>query len=71
MPGTPWHPWVPEAAQTALEAARSALEASIRGGNPLSQRQVMARFGLSRAEESAMREDVLSRSNGHHPELVS
>ena len=58
-------PVEPEAPQSALAAAQAALEASIRGGNPLSQRQVMARFGLSRPEESMMREAVLSRSNGH------
>jgi hypothetical protein len=61
-------PAVPEAAQSALEAARSALEASIRGGNPLSQRQLLARFGISRQDESAMRAEVLGKpgmANGH------
>jgi hypothetical protein len=50
---------------------RLALTASVAAGNPLSQRTVMARFGLSRAAERKVRQAVLASSNGHHvPELA-
>src|SRR5260370_571273 len=47
---------------------RAALGASIAIGNPLGQRQVMARFGLSRAAERTVREAVRAGANGHVPE---
>jgi hypothetical protein len=47
------------------DAARLALAASIAAGNPLSQRSVMARFGLSRAAERNVRQAVLAANNGH------
>lgn len=44
--------------------AAAALAASIAAGNPLSQRQVMARFALSRASERKVRQSVLADANG-------
>jgi hypothetical protein len=46
-------------------AARLALAASVAAGNPISQRQVMARFGLTRTAERRVRQAVLAMSNGH------
>jgi hypothetical protein len=68
----------PEAAQSAPadlaavaadaeSAARAALAASIAAGNPLSQRKVMARFGLTRAAETSVRQAVRAGANGHGP----
>ncbi len=39
---------VPEVATSALEAARLAYAASVRGGNPLSGRSLATQFGISR-----------------------
>lgn len=47
-----------QVAHNAIEAAALALEATARAGNPLSQRQIMARFGVPRDDERAMRERV-------------
>ena len=49
---------VPEADIDALDAGRRALTASIVAGNPLSQRQVMTRFRITRAEERELRQMV-------------
>ena len=49
-------------------AAQLALAASVAAGNPLSQRAVMARFGLSRAAERTVRQAVLAQSNGRGTE---
>jgi hypothetical protein len=46
-------------------AARLALAASVTAGNPLSQRQVMTRFGLTRTAERKVRQAVLAEANGH------
>jgi hypothetical protein len=46
-------------------AARLALAASVAAGNPISQRQMMTRFGLSRATERRVRQEVSTASNGH------
>jgi hypothetical protein len=54
-------------AADAESAARAALAASIAAGNPLSQRKVMTRFGLSRAAETRVRQAVTAQSNGHGP----
>jgi len=48
-----------------VHAARLALAASIAGGNPISQRQMMTRFGLTRTVERKVRQAVLAESNGH------
>lgn len=47
------------------DAARLALAASIAASNPISQRQMMTRFGLTRAAERKVRSAVLAESNGH------
>jgi hypothetical protein len=49
----------------AQDAARLALAASVAAGNPISQRQMIARFGLSRAQATKVRQAVLAASNGH------
>ncbi len=46
-------------------AARLALAASLAAGNPISQRQIMTRFGLTRTAERRVRQAVLAGSNGH------
>jgi hypothetical protein len=58
----------PTAAQVAPDAesaARTALAASVAAGNPLSQRQLMTRFGLTRTAERKVRQAVTAASNGH------
>jgi len=55
-------------AQDAEQAAQAALAASIAVSNPLSQRQLMTRFGISRATERKVRQTVLASSNGHAPD---
>jgi Protein of unknown function (DUF2637) len=49
----------------AEHAAQLALAASVAAGNPLSQRQLMSRFGLTRTAERKVRTEVLAASNGH------
>jgi hypothetical protein len=56
-----------QVAQDAEQAAQHALAASITAGNPLSQRQLMARFGLSRAQATRVRDAVHAGANGHSP----
>jgi hypothetical protein len=51
----------------AESAAKAALAASIAAGNPLSQRKVMTRFGLTRAAETRVRQAVRAGANGHGP----
>jgi Protein of unknown function (DUF2637) len=46
-------------------AAQMALAASVAAGNPISQRQMMTRFGLTRTAERKVRQAVLAESNGH------
>jgi len=58
---------VTQVAQDAEQAAHLALAASIAAGNRLSQRQIMARFGLSRAQAARVREAVTTSANGHPP----
>jgi Protein of unknown function (DUF2637) len=58
----------PAVAADADHAARLALAASIAAGNPLSQRQLMTRFGLTRTRERKVRADVAAASNGHPTE---
>jgi hypothetical protein len=52
-------------AADAETAARAALAASVAASNPLSQRQLMERFGLSRAQERTVRQAVTVGANGH------
>ena len=56
---------LPQVAPDAESAARAALAASVAAGNPLSQRQVMTRFGVTRMAERTLRQSVLAASNGH------
>lgn len=53
---------VPTVAADAESAARAALAASVAAGNPVSQRQLMARFGLTRAAERKVRQAVLAEA---------
>lgn len=52
-------------AADATEAARVALTASIAASNPLSQRQLADRFGLTRPAAAKLHREVVSSSNGH------
>jgi Protein of unknown function (DUF2637) len=56
---------LPTVAADAEHAAQLALAASVAAGNPLSQRQIMSRFGITRTAERKVRTEVLSASNGH------
>lgn len=47
-----------------IEAAKTSLAATIAAGNPLSQNQLMERFGLSRAQAAKVRQDVTTVANG-------
>jgi hypothetical protein len=51
-------------AHDAEQAARIALAASVVAGNPLSQRQLMGRFGLTRTVERKVRQAVTAGANG-------
>ena len=51
----------------AQSAAVAALRATLAAGNPLSGRQIEARFGLTRAEVAKVRELVTAEANGHRP----
>lgn len=53
-----------QVAHDAESAARIALAASVAAGNPLSQRQMMTRFALSRTAERRVRQEVTAESNG-------
>jgi len=55
-------------AQDAEQAAQIALRATLAAGNPLSGRQLEARFGISRSTAARVRELVLAEANGHAPE---
>jgi hypothetical protein len=56
---------VPFVPADALEAASAAFAASVAASNPISQRQMIARFGLTRTQERKARQSVLAESNGH------
>lgn len=56
---------VPAVPADAESAATVALAASVAAGNPLSQRQVMTRFGLTRTAETRVRQAVTAQANGH------
>jgi peptidoglycan/LPS O-acetylase OafA/YrhL len=49
--------------QNAVDAARAAFEASVMGGNPLSQNQLTTRFGVTRTTAR----QILAGANGHAP----
>ncbi len=52
-------------AADATEAAKVALAASIAAGNPVSQRQLASRFGLTRPAAARLHKEVTAASNGH------
>jgi hypothetical protein len=52
----------------AESAAMLALRATLAAGNPLSGRQLEARFGLTRAQATKVRQTVADEANGHHTE---
>jgi Protein of unknown function (DUF2637) len=58
---------VPEVATTALEAARVAYAASVRGGNGLSGRALERQFGISRSEAAKVRSEAAIAGNGNGP----
>lgn len=49
-------------------AALASLRATLAAGNPWSQNQLTARFGLTRAQASRVRQLVLAEANGHGPQ---
>src|SRR5271157_2173871 len=51
----------------AENAALMALRATVAAGNPLSQNQLMERFGLTRAQATKARQQVTAQANGHQP----
>jgi Protein of unknown function (DUF2637) len=53
-------------AADAAEAARVALQASIAAGNPLSQRALASRFGMTRPAAAKLAKEVAASANGHH-----
>lgn len=59
---------IPNVPSDRYEAARVALEATIQAGNPFSQRQMMARFGLGRLEEIELRAAVETKLSPPEPE---
>lgn len=66
-PETGPEPVTPEVATTVHEAARAAYIASVRGTNPLSERALADRFGITRPQARKIRTEVAAASNGHHP----
>jgi len=52
-------------ATNAHEAAMASLRATLEAGNPLSQRQIADRFGLSRADARTIYTSVIPAANGH------
>jgi len=61
LPGTVPSP-VPADAET---AALASLQATLAAGNPLSQNQLMERFGLTRAQAAKVRQAITATANGH------
>jgi hypothetical protein len=61
---------LPEIPTDAEVAALIALRATTWAGNPLSGRQLEARFGLNRQQATRVRGLVLAEANGHHPEDI-
>jgi hypothetical protein len=55
---------VPSTAEVAAEAS---LRATLAAGNPWSQNQLAERFGLTRAQATKVRSQVLAGMNGQHP----
>jgi hypothetical protein len=51
-----------------FEAAKASYTATLAAGNPLSQNQLMAKFGLTRAVATRVRQSVAGLANGRAPE---
>lgn len=64
-PSGPVPALIPGDAETAAEAS---LRATLAAGNPWSQNQLVARFGLTRAQAAKVRELVTAEANGHAPD---
>jgi hypothetical protein len=62
-----WEPETVAVMANSEHAARLALAASIAAGNPVSQRSIMTRFGLTRTAERRVRQEVIASTNGHGP----
>ncbi len=60
----------PEVAGTVYEAAKVAYIASVKGGNPLSERGLADRFGIPRTDARKIRAEVVTTANGHRLEDV-
>jgi hypothetical protein len=50
-----------------LTAAKASYTATVAAGNPLSQNQLMERFGLTRAQATKLRDASLGHANGYVP----
>jgi hypothetical protein len=61
---------VAKVAADATEAARVALQASIAAGNPISQRALASRFGMTRPAAAKLHREVTASANGHTGEVV-
>jgi Protein of unknown function (DUF2637) len=48
-----------------IAAAKASYAATVAAGNPLSQNQLMARFGLTRAQATKVRTDTAAQANGN------
>ena len=55
-------------ASDAETAALASLRATLAAGNPWSRNQLEARFGLTRAQATKVRELVITEANGHVPD---
>jgi hypothetical protein len=55
-------------ANDAETAALASLRATLAAGNPWSQNQLVARFGLTRAQATRVRDLVTVEANGHPPD---
>lgn len=60
-------PAVPEVPGDVEQAVRAAYAASVAAGQPLSQRAMAGRFGLSRRRVSQLVAQVTASGNGHRP----
>jgi transcriptional regulator GlxA family with amidase domain len=61
-------PAVPAVPGDVEQAVRAAYTASVAAGQPLSQRAMAERFGLSRRRVSQLVTQITASGNGHRPE---
>lgn len=50
---------------TVIEAAKASYAATVAAGNPLTQNQLITRFGLTRSQASKVRHSALAQANGN------